>query len=79
MTFEKHLPSVSRSASPRLGEALEKASMTDSFLGDAFWVLSSPFWSIVLPCGARLPIHTLNYLLDLVVNGASFLTCSGCV
>ena len=24
-------------------------------------VLSCPFWSTVLWCGARLPIHTLNY------------------
>ena len=37
-----------------------KYSMIDCFLGDAFGVLSSPFWSTVLFCGPRLPIHTLN-------------------
>ena len=35
--------------------------MIDRFLGDAFVVLSCSFWSTVLQCGARLPIHTLNY------------------
>ena len=35
--------------------------MIDRFLGDAFGVLSRPFWSTVLQCGARLQIHTLNY------------------
>ena len=64
MTFEKHLRSVSRElllkdlvscGSP--GEC----SMIDRFLGDAFGVLSCHFWSTVLQCGARLPIHTLKY------------------
>ena len=54
LTFEKHLSSVTRAASQRLG-ILRKC-----FLGDAFWVLSCPFWSAVLHCGARLRIHTLN-------------------
>ena len=36
-------------------------SMIDHFMGDAVGVLSFPFWSTVLQCGARLPIHTLNY------------------
>ena len=31
------------------------------FLRDAFGVLLCPFWSTVLQCGARLPIHTVNY------------------
>ena len=35
--------------------------MVDHFLRDAFGVLSCPFWSTVLQCGAQLPIHTLNY------------------
>ena len=63
MTFEKHLRSVSRAASQRLG-ILRKSwecSMIDRFLGDAFWVLFCQFLSIFLQSGARLPIHTLNY------------------
>ena len=44
--------------------------MIYGFLGDAFVVLSCPFWSFVLQCGARLSIHTLNYwTLQLVVPG----------
>ena len=35
--------------------------MIDHFLTDAFGVLSCPFWSTVLQCGARLPMHALNY------------------
>ena len=50
ITFEKHLCSVSRAASQRLG-----------IFGDAFGVLSCQFWSIVRQSCARLPIHTLNY------------------
>ena len=38
-----------------------KYSTIDCFLGDAFGVLSCPFWSTVLQCGARLPIPSLNY------------------
>ena len=63
MTFEKHLCSVSRAASQRLG-ILRKSwqcFLIERFLGDAFGVLSCQFWSIVLQSGARLPIHTLNY------------------
>ena len=62
MTFERHLRSVSRAASQRLG-ILRKSwhSMIDCFLGDALEVLFCPFWSTVLPFGARLPIHTLDY------------------
>ena len=48
--------------------------MIDRFLGDAFGILSCPFLSTVLQCGARLPIHTLIKLLDRVVTGASFRT-----
>ena len=38
--------------------------MIDHFLGDDFGVLSGPYWSIVLQCGAQMPI----------VSGAQFLT-----
>ena len=63
MTFEKHLHSVSRAASQRLG-ILRKSwqcSMIDRFLGDAFGVLSCQFWNTVLQSGARQQIYTLNY------------------
>ena len=63
MTFEKHLRSVSRASSQRLG-ILRKSGecfMIERFLEDAFVVLSCKFWSIVLQSGDRLPIHTLNY------------------
>ena len=35
--------------------------------------LACPFWSTVMLCGARQPIHTIE-LLDRVVSGACFLT-----
>ena len=35
--------------------------MIDRFLGDALGVLSIPFWSNVLQCGARMPIQTFKY------------------
>ena len=63
MTFEKHLRSVSRAASQRLG-ILSKSWRVfhdRALVGDAFGVLSCQFWNIVLHSGARLPIHTLNY------------------
>ena len=64
MTFEKHLRSVSRGASQRLG-ILRKSWRVfhdRSLLARCFRVfLSCQFWSIVLQSGARLPIHTLNY------------------
>ena len=59
MTFEKHLRSVSRAASQRLG--IFRTSWRVFHDRDAFGVLSCQFWSIVLLSGARLPIHTLNY------------------
>ena len=46
--------------------------MIDHFLGDASGVLSCPFCSTVLHCGARLPIHLK--LLDRAVSGARFIT-----
>ena len=51
-----------------------KYSMMDCFFGDALGVLSCQFWSTVLPFGAWLLILTLDYGMDLVVSGASFLT-----
>ena len=62
MTFEKHLRSVSR-ASQRLGILRKSWQVFHDrlLLGDALGVLSCPFWSTVLPFGARLPIHTLDY------------------
>ena len=63
MTFEKHLHSVSRTASQRLG-ILRKSWRVlhdSSLLAGCFRVLSCQFWSIVLQSGARLAIHTLNY------------------
>ena len=53
MTFEKHLRSVSRAASHRLGSWGNpgECSMIDCFLGDAFWVLFGVlFCSVVLGC-----------------------------
>ena len=47
--------------------------MIGRFLGEAFWVLSCPFWNTVLECGARLPIHTLN-CWTVLVGRARFLT-----
>ena len=44
--------------------------MIDHFLKDASGVLSCPFWSSVLQCDARLPIHTFKR----AVSGARFLT-----
>ena len=41
-------------------------------MGDAFGVLSCPFCSTILKCGARLSINTINYW-TFTVSGASFL------
>ena len=63
MTFEKHLCSVSRAASQKLG-ILRKSWRVfhdRSFLGRCCRGFSCQFWSIVLQSGARQPIHTLNY------------------
>ena len=64
LTFEKHLRSVSKAASQKLG-ILRKSwrvfQMIDCSSGDAFGVLSCRFWNTVLQCGVRLPIYTLNY------------------
>ena len=62
ITFEKHHSSFSRAASQRLGVLRESWRVFHDrpLLGDVFSVLSCPFWSTVLQCGARLPIHNLN-------------------
>ena len=52
-----------------------KYSMIDCFLVDALGplgVLSCPFWSTVLQCGAQLLKHTWNYWT--AVSGTRFLT-----
>ena len=63
MTFEKHL---ARFPEQLLKDLVSCGSPGECFmigcsLGGAFGGLSCPFWSTVLRCGARLPIHTLNY------------------
>ena len=63
MTFEKHLRSVSRAASQRLG--ISRKSWRDGLFGDAFGVLSCPFWSIVLQCGFYQ--YSLNFVFCLVL------------
>ena len=63
MSFEKHLLSVSRTASQRLGILRKSWRVFHDrlLLVRCFRGLSCPFWSTVLQCGARLRIHTLNY------------------
>ena len=79
LTFEKHLHSVSRAASQRLG-ILRKSWQVfhDRLLsGRCFWVLSCQFWNTVLQCAVRLPIHTLNYWTALsVVPAFQLVACS---
>ena len=62
MTFEKHLRLVPEQLLKDLVSLFcpGECSMIDRFLRDAFGVLCSQFWSIVLQCD-RLPIPTLNY------------------
>ena len=63
VTFEKKLRSVSRAASHPLGILRKYWQVFHDrlLLGRCFRSLSCPFWSTVLPCGARLPIHKFNY------------------
>ena len=77
-TFVKHLRSVSRAASQKLGILRKSWQLFHdrSFLEDAFGVVSCSFWSTDLQFGARLPIHTENYLpVQLLVPGSNW----GCV
>ena len=69
MTFEKQLLSVSIAASQRLGilRMFWRVFYDRSLLGRCFRGFVVPFWSTVLQCGARLPIHTLNYWIVLSV------------
>ena len=62
MTVEEHLPLVSRASSQTLGILRKswRVSMICHFMRDAFGVLSCPFLSTVLQCGALLPVHTLT-------------------
>ena len=63
MTFEKHLRSVSRAASQRLGILWKSWQVFHdrSLLGRCFRCFVLPVWSSFLPFGAVLPIHTLDY------------------
>ena len=63
MTFEKHLRLVSRAASQRLGvlRKYRRVFHDRSLLERRFRGFVLPILSTVLQCGARLPIHTLNY------------------
>ena len=63
MTFENHLCPVSRAASQRLGILNPgRYFMINCFLADALMYCQfGQFSGTVLRCGARLPIHTLNY------------------
>ena len=72
ITFEKHLRSVSRAASQRLGTLRKSWRVFHDrlLLGRCFRGFVLHVWSAVLQCGARLPIHTLNYWTVLsVVSG----------
>ena len=63
MIFEKHLRMFSRAVSRRLG-ILRKSYRVfhdRSLLERYFRGFVLPFWSTVLQCGARLPMHTFNY------------------
>ena len=62
MTCEKHLRSVSRAASQRLGILIKswRVFHDRSLLGRCIRGFVNQFWSIVLQSGARLPIHTLD-------------------
>ena len=62
ITFEKHLRSVSRAASKRLGILRKswRVFYDRSLIWKCFRGSVRQFWSTVLQSGARLPIHTLN-------------------
>ena len=50
--------------------------MIDHFLRDASGILCCQFWSIILQCGVRLPMHTLNNrTVQSVVPGSELRVC----
>ena len=63
LTFEKHLCLVSRTASQRLGILREswRVFHDRSLLERCFLGFVLPVLEYFLQCGARWPIHTLNY------------------
>ena len=63
LTFEKHIRSVPRAASQRLGILRKSWRVYHDrlLIGRCFWGFKGQFWNTVLQCGVRLPIHTLNY------------------
>ena len=63
ITVKKHLHSVSRAASQRLGILMKswRVFHNRSFLRRCFRGFVLPFRSTVLQSGAQLPIPTLNY------------------
>ena len=72
MTLEKHLRSVSRAASQRLGILRKSWRLFHdrALLGRCFWGFVLPVLEFVLQSGARLPIHTKNYWTEQsVVHG----------
>ena len=73
LTFEKHLRSVSRAASQRLGILRKswKVFHDELFIGRCFWGLSYQFWNTVLQCRCSAADTHLK-LLDHVVSGACF-------
>ena len=63
MIFQNHLRAVSRTAPQRLG-ILRKSWRVyhgSRLFRDGFGVFILPVLSTVLQCGARLPIHTINF------------------
>ena len=63
IALEEHLRLVSRAASQRLGILRKSWRVFHdiSLLEKCFWGLTCRIFNTVLQCGARLPIHTLNY------------------
>ena len=62
MTFEKSLRSVSKAVSQRLGRLRKSGKVFHDrlLLERCIRGSSCPFFSTVLQCGARQPIHTLK-------------------
>ena len=78
LAFEKHLRLEARAASQRLNILRKSWRMFHdiSLLERCFRGFACPFWSTVLQCGARLPIHTLKYwTVQSVVPGSKLGVC----